>query len=355
MIGVFECHDRTRIETSGVSIGPDDGSAMRRRFERAFGRFIDVGAKSDIEIASLLRRMEIDIAVDLMGFTEGGRPGIFKHRPAPIQVNYLGYPGTIGGDWLDYLIADHVVVPEDRRRFYAEQIVYMPGSFLPRDASVAVSSAPITRAEEGLPDEGFVFACFNNAYKLNPSMFDIWMRLLRAVEGSVLWLPENNRANQNLMRDAQARGVERDRLIFAPFRKSPDEHLARLRLADLFLDTLPYNAHTTASDALWAGLPVLTCVGDTFAGRVAASLLHAVGLPEMVTHTLDDYEALALKLVRDTDTLAAIANKLRDHRDTYPLFDTVRFTRHLEAAYTRMWECSQSGEAPGHFAVPLLP
>jgi predicted O-linked N-acetylglucosamine transferase (SPINDLY family) len=355
MTGVFEHHDPRRVEAIGVSLAPDDGSAARHRFAQAFHSFIDASDKSDAEIASELRRMEIDIAVDLMGFTEGGRPEIFKHRPAPIQVGYLGYPGTVGGDWLDYLIADRMVVPDEQRRFYAEQLVYLPDTFLPRDTARKPSPTPVSCLDEGLPERGFVFACFNNAYKLNPSMFDVWMRLLREVDGSVLWLSEPNRAaKQNLLRETQARGIATERLVFARFRPSPEEHLARLELADLFLDTLPYNAHTTASDALWAGLPVLTCLGNTFAGRVAASLLEAIGLPEMITTTLDDYESLALKLARDPGALAALAKTLRDHRDTYPLFDTVRFTRHLEAAYAYMWERVQRGAPPEHFVVPRL-
>jgi protein O-GlcNAc transferase len=350
MTGVFARHNRKRIEPIGVSLAADDGSAMRRRFEQAFAHFIDVGAKSDSAIASLLRQMEIDIAVDLMGYTEGGRPGIFKQRPAPIQVGYLGYPGTTGGDWLDYLIADRVVVPEEQRRSFAERIVYLPGTFLPRDTSV-VPSVTVTRASEGLPDEGFVFACFNNAYKINPEMFDIWMRLLLAVEGSVLWLPENKRAMDNLAREAEARGVPRARLVFAPFRKSPDEHLARLRLADLFLDTLPYNAHTTASDALWAGLPVLTCIGQTFAGRVGASLLQSLEIPELITHSLGDYETVALRLALDETALRAIRDRLERHRTTRATFDEERCARDLETAYLMMSERYQRGENPASFAV----
>jgi predicted O-linked N-acetylglucosamine transferase (SPINDLY family) len=355
MTGVLEHHDRRLIETVGVSLGADDGSAARRRFERAFHRFVDMSDKNDAEITSVLREMQIDIAVDLMGFTEGGRPGIFKLRPAPIQVGYLGYPGTVGGDWLDYLIADPVVVPDEHRRFYAEQLVYLPVSFLPRDTGCKPSTVSIARADEGLAEQGFVFACFNNAYKLNPAMFDIWMRLLHKVEGSVLWLSAANpAARQNLLREAQTRGIASERLVFARFKPSPEEHLARLKLADLFLDTLPYNAHTTASDALWAGLPVLTCVGNTFAGRVAASLLAAIGLPEVITTTLDEYESRALQLARDPGALAAITKKLRDNRDTCLLFDTARFTRHLEGAYAQMWTRADQGAPPHHFTVPRL-
>ena len=352
MTGVFERHDKRRVETIAVSLGTDDASAMRRRFERAFGQFVDASAKSDAEIASLLREMDIDIAVDLMGFTEGGRPGIFKHRPAPIQVNYLGFPGTVGGDWLDYLIADRVVVPDEHRRFYAEEIVYLPDTFLPRDTACKPSPLPVARVDEGLPDHGFVFACFNNTYKINPKMFDIWMRLLRAVDGSVLWLPEGNRAAmQNLAREAEIRGVAADRIVFAPFRKSPPEHLARLALADLFLDTLPYNAHTTASDALWAGVPVLTCLGGTFAGRVAAGMLRSLAIPELITESLGDYETAALRLARDPDALREIRAKLARHRTTHPAFDEERFARNLETAYLTMWERHQRGDRSASFAV----
>ena len=355
MPGVFERHDQRTIETIGVSLGADDGSTARQRFERAFGQFIDVSAKSDDEIVSLLRQMEIDIAVDLMGYTEGGRPGIFKQRPAPIQVNYLGYPGTAGADWLDYLIADPVVAPDGEQRFYTEKLVYLPDSYLPRDASCRPGVVRPTRADEGLPERGFVFACFNNTYKFNPIMFDVWMRLLCAVEGSVLWLPTSNpAAMRNLTREAVARGVAPERIVFAPFRKAPEHHLARLQLADLFLDTLPYNAHTTASDALWAGVPLLTCLGKTFAGRVAASLLRSLDLPGLITETLADYEAAALRLAADSDALGALRQTLERHRIARPTFDEARFARHLESAYRSMWELFQRDEAPESFTVPAL-
>ncbi len=353
MTGVFERHDQRNIETIGVSLGAEDGSAARRRLEQAFGQFIDAGAKGDAEIISLLRRMEIDIAVDLMGYTEGGRPGIFKQRPAPIQVNYLGYPGTVGADWLDYLIADRVVVPEDDQHVYPEKLVYLPDSYLPRDTACRPSAVRPTRADEGLPETGFVFACFNNAYKFNPVMFDIWVRLLRAVEGSVLWLPTSNpAAMRNLTREAVARGVAPERIVFAAFRKAPEDHLARLQHADLFLDTLPYNAHTTASDALWAGVPVLTCTGKTFAGRVAASLLHSLDLPGLVTDTLAGYEAAALRLAADPEALSAIRQTLNRHGTARPTFDDARFARHLETAYRLMWERHQQGGPPESFTVP---
>jgi len=291
----------------------------------------------------------------MMGFTEGGRPGIFKFRPASIQVNYLGYPGTIGADWLDYLIADRVVVPDDERRFYSEKLVYLPDSYLPRDTACRPAAMRPTRADEGLPETGFVFACFNNTYKINPLMFDIWMRLLRSVEGSVLWLPKSNPvAMQNLAREASARGVAPERLVFATFKKAQEQHLARLQLADLFLDTLPYNAHTTASDALWAGVPVLTCLGKTFAGRVAASLLRSLGLPDLITGTLEEYEAAALRLASDPEALRAILRRLEHHRAVLPTFDDERFARHLETAYLMMWERQERGGAPESFTVPVV-
>jgi len=253
-------------------------------------------------------------------------------------VNYLGFPGTMGAPYMDWLIADRVVIREGDRRHYSENIVYLPDCYLPTDSKRRIANAP-TRHEAGLPETGFVFASFNNSYKFSPELFDIWMRLLRATEGSVLWLSSvNAAAARNLKREAEARGVDADRLVFAPFLARSEDHLARLALADLFLDTLPYNAHATAADALWAGVPIVTAPGRTFAGRVAASLLHAVGLTEMITESLEAYETLALKLARDASALAAIKAKLAANRRTHALFDTANFTRHLEAAYLNLWE-----------------
>ena len=352
--GVFEHHDRNRFDVSLVSFGPDDKSEMRARLMRGCDRFIDAANKSDAEIAALLRQMEIDIAVDLKGFTEGCRPGIFAAKPAPVQVNYLAHPGTMGADYMDYIIADDVVIPLAHRRHYSENIVYLPDSYQANDAKRRVSARTPARAEAGLPQDGFVFACFNNSYKITPTMFDIWMRLLHAVEGSVLWLLEDNKtAVAHLKREAQARGVSAGRLVFAP-RMSPEDHLARQNLADLFLDTLPCTAHTTASDALWVGLPVLTVLGATFAGRVAASLLGAMDLPELIAPSLAEYETLALKLARDPAILAALKEKLAKNRETTALFDTARFTRNLEAAFAAMWERYQRGELPADFAVAQL-
>jgi predicted O-linked N-acetylglucosamine transferase (SPINDLY family) len=349
MAGVFEHHDKTRFDTLAISFGPDDGSEMRARLVRGVAHFIDVRGKGDDAVAQLLLEREIDIAVDLKGFTELSRAGILARRPAPVQVSYLGFPGTMGAEYIDYIIADRVVIPEEHRRHYAEKIVYLPNSYQCNDASRKIADETPRRADMGLPQAGFVFCSFNNTYKVTPEMFGVWMRLLKSVDGSVLWLLQSNEnALRNLRREAEARGVAADRLIFAPSAQ-PASHLARLRLADLFLDTLPYGAHTTASDALWAGLPVLTCAGETFAGRVAASLLHAIGLPELVTHSLAEYEARALELVRDRDRLAALKATLASHRLTHPLFDTVLFTRNLESAYTRMWENHRAGRPPESF------
>jgi len=348
---LFERHDRTRFEVTGISFGRDDGSDMRRRLMAAFDQFYDAGTRSDREVAELLREHEIDIAVDLKGYTLESRPEILSHRPAPIQVNYLGYPGTMGADFIDYVIADPVVLPFDRQPFYAEKIVQLPDCYQVNDRQRRIAERPLARSEAGLPEQGFVFCCFNNNYKITQAVFEVWMRLLSAKPGSVLWLLSDNAgAEANLRRAAQARGVDPARLAFAG-RRPLDEHLARHRLADLFLDTLPYNAHTTASDALWAGLPVLTCRGQAFAGRVAASLLHAVGLPELATDSLQAYEALALRLTSEPSLLGELRTRLERNRLTHPLFDTERFRRHIEAAYTTMWETWQRGETPQSFRV----
>jgi protein O-GlcNAc transferase len=312
--------------------------------------------RTDFDVASLLRTMEADIVVDLMGFTDGARIGIFTFKSAPVQVNWLGYPGTMGAGYMDYILSDRIVIPEADRRHYSEQVVYLPASYLPNDSKRAISRAPATRLEAGLPAQGFVFSSFNDSHKITPEMFDLWMRLLKAIDGSVLWLPQGNPvAMENLRREALARGVSAERLVFAPYVLAAADHLARLSLANLFLDTLPYNAHASACDALWAGLPVLTCIGSAFPGRVAASALQAVGLPEMVTESLADYEALALRLARDARALANLKAKLAKNRNTHPLFDTARFTRHLEAAYTIMCERVRRGDRPASFAVEPHP
>jgi predicted O-linked N-acetylglucosamine transferase (SPINDLY family) len=351
MAGVFEHHDKSRFETIAFSFGVEKTGPMRARLEAAFEHFIDVERSSDQEIAKRLRQMEVDIAVDLMGHTGESRPGVLSFRAAPVQVLYLGYAGTMGTDFLDYIIADRIVIPEQDHRYYSEKVVSLPGAYLTYDSRRTIAQAP-GRAESGLPEKGFVFCSFNNAYKFSPEMFGVWMRLLHAVPGSVLWLPQGNAAAmRNLASEAAVRGVAADRIRFAPYVTEGDKHLARMGLADLFLDTLPYNAHTTAIDALWAGLPLLTCKGESFAGRVAASLLSAAGLPEMITDSLAAYEARALALARNPAALAEIRAKLAKCRSASPLFDTLRFTRKLEAAYIAMWERQQRGESPASFAL----
>ncbi|MEO8302747.1 MAG: tetratricopeptide repeat protein [Betaproteobacteria bacterium] len=352
MAGLFERHDRSRFETIAVSFGPDSESPMRARLKAAFERFIDADAMSDREVANLLRRMEVDIVVDRNGFTTGSRTGILAMRPAPIQVNYLAFPGTMGADCVDYVVADRIVIPPEEVGWYSEKVVHLPDSYQVNDNTRPIAAHTPNRRAAGLPESGFVFCSFNNVYKITPAMFDVWMRLLEAVDGSVLWLLEGNvAAPANLRREASMRGVAPERLVFAP-RMSNEYHLARHRLADLFLDTLPCNAHTTASDALWAGLPVLTCSGTTFAGRVAESLLRAVGLPELVTRSIEEYESSAQALARDPERLLSIKAKLAQHRDRYPLYDTDRSRRHIEAAYVGMWERWQRFERPASFTVP---
>jgi len=349
--GLFERHDKTRFETFAISFGPNDGGPMRRRLEGAFEHFVDVHGKSDAEIAQLLRNHEIDIAVDLKGYTDDSRPGIFAHRPAPLQINYLGFPATMGAPYIDYIIADAVTVPSELSACYSEKIVRLPHTYQPNDRTRERPETILTRAEAGLPDDAFVFCCFNNVYKITPDMFGAWMRLLRDVPSSVLWLLEDSdAAMRNLKREATERGIAPDRLIFAK-RLPPEAHLARHRLADLFVDTAPYNAHTTASDALWMGLPLVTCAGRTFPSRVAASLLHAIGLPELVTHSLSEYEALIVSLAREPQRLAALKAKLETNRETAPLFDTARYTRDLETAFVTIWERHQRGEPPESFTI----
>lgn len=349
---LLERHDKSAFELTAFSFGPDTNDGMRRRISASFDSFIDVRNKSGRDVAILARDLEIDIAVDLKGFTQDSRPGIFAFRAAPLQVSYLGYPGTMGAGFIDYLIADPTLVPASHAKDYSEKIAYLPNSYQVNDSKRQISEKVFTRNELELPRSGFVYCCFNNNYKITPDIFESWMRILKQVQGSVLWLFEDNApAARSLRREAELRGVDAERLIFAKNMPLP-EHLARHRLADLFLDTLPYNAHTTASDALWSGLPVLTRVGDTFAGRVAASLLTAIGLPELVTSTPEAYEALAIELATNPDKLTAIKRKLADNRLTTPLFDTRLFARHIEAAYTAMYERYQADLPPEHIHVP---
>ena len=349
--GLMERHDRSRFEVLGVSFGVDDRSAMRARMVRSFDRFFDVRGMSDRDVAQMLRDLEVDIAVDLKGYTTDQRPEILSHRPAPVQVNYLGFPGSMGADFMDYVIADEIVAPFAEQPFYTEKIIHLPGSYQVNDSRREIAPVTPSRAEAGLPIDGFVFCCFNDSYKITAPMFDIWMRLLAQTQGSVLWLISCNPDTMaHLAAEAAARGIHPERLVFAPRRELAD-HLARHRLADLFLDTLPYNAHTTTSDALWAGLPVLTCKSESFAGRVAASLLTAAGLPELITENHADYEKLALKLAHDPGLLGFYRHRLAGSRDACTLFDTDRFRRNIEAAYTKMWQRAEAGLPPESFAV----
>ena len=342
---LFELHDRGRFRVVGYSYGVDDRSPMRSRLERAFDRFVDLAALPHADAAAAIHADGIDILVDLKGYTTNTRSEIMALRPAPIQVSYLGYPGTMGADFIDYLVGDRFVTPPEQADGYSEKLVLMPGSYQANDRKRPVADPP-SRREVGLPDDAFVFCCFNQAYKILPEVFSSWMRLLQAVPQSVLWLLDwNARATQNLRREARNRGVDAGRLIFAP--KLPlDEHLRRLGAADLFIDTFPYNAHTMASDALWVGLPIVTCAGNTFASRVAGSLLTALGVPELIAASPVEYEALALRLARSPRELFLLRDKLRGQRSTAMLFDTPRFARSLEKAYESMWLNYRQGRAP---------
>jgi predicted O-linked N-acetylglucosamine transferase (SPINDLY family) len=346
MAELFEKHDKSKFELFAFSFGPDIKDPMRARVEAAFDQFIDVTSMSDKEIAEFSRMLGIDIAIDLKGSTKDHRFGIFSYRAAPVQVSYLGYPGTMGAEYIDYLIADKTLIPEESQKFYTEKIAYMPHSYQVNDRSRVISDRVFTKQEVGLPEEGFVFACFNSNYKITPDVFDVWARILNSVEGSVLWLFEENKtASANLRKEAQKRGLAQERLVFAP-KMELSEHLARHKLADLFIDTLPCNAHTTASDALWAGLPVLTCMGESFASRVAASLLNAIEMPELITSSLEEYEELAIDLGNDHQRVQSLKLKLDHNKLTTPLFDSSLFTKDIENLYVKMSHLSQSQMDP---------
>ncbi|WP_424631044.1 tetratricopeptide repeat protein [Bradyrhizobium sp. SYSU BS000235] len=352
---LFERHTRSRFQVTAFSFGPDTQDPMRKRLEAAFDKFLDVRDKSDVAIASLARELEIDIAIDLMGMTQSSRPGIFAARAAPIQINYLGYPGTLGSDDIDYLIADRVTIPAAHRAYYREKIVALPGSFMPQDTQRTIADKLFSRSELGLPETGVVFCCFNASYKFNPRVFDCWMTILKTTPGSVLWLADgNSMATANLRKEAAARDVDPSRLIFAGRTETLDEHLARYRAADLFLDTWPYNAHATASDALWAGLPVLTRAGEAFPSCVGASLVNAVGLDELITTTNDAYIAAATELAAQPDELAAMRHKLSVNRISGQLFDMSSYVKHIEAAYRAMYDRYLSGAGPEHIQIEPL-
>jgi protein O-GlcNAc transferase len=348
--GLFEQHDRSRFATYALSFGPNDGSSTRKRLEGAFDAFLDVGGSSDEDIAAQVVKLGIDIAVDVKGHTLGARPRIFAMRPAPIQVSFLAYPGTMGTDFIDYLVADRHVIPDPERPHYSEQVIYLPDSYQVNDGTRTGARQP-TRREAGLPDSGFVFCCFNSIYKVTPTVFDAWMRALAAVPGSVLWLLASSAvAARNLRLRAVKCGIDPRRLIFAP-RVEPAHHWARNALADLSLDTHPCNAHTTASDALWSGVPIITQAGSTFTSRVATSLLHAVGLGHLSVASLDAYERLAIRLATDPGELRRLKEHLLAVRGTSSLFDPAAYAKRLEAAYVEIWARNQRGENPSPVTV----
>lgn len=351
---LFERHDRSKFEITAISFGPKDDSEVRSRIVGAVDHFHHAMLKSDYEVATLMREKGIDIAVDLATHTAHAHFGVFSYRAAPIQVNYLGYCGTSGANFIDYIIADSIVLPFEHQPFYTEAIVHVPDCFMVNDSKQKMGKTP-TRSDIGLPAEGFVFCCFNKSYKYTSPIFDIWAHLLAKLDGSVLWLSADNKFAKESLRDAAVRrNVDPQRIIFADRVTRREDHLARIQVADLFLDTSPYNAHSTASDALWAGLPLVTCLGQCFAGRVGASLLNAVGLPELVTTSLADYEEVALNLASDRIRLASIRNRLSIERLAFPLFNTVHFTAHIESAFTTMWERWKRGETPAAFAVERI-
>ena len=351
---LFERHDRSRFETFGFCLKSGEDSPLRQRLKKAFDHFLELGTQSDEKIAEALVDAGIDIAVDMSGYILHGRTRVLASRPAPVAVNYFGYPGTLGASYIDYILADPYVIPTGSESSYTERVVRLPDCYFPTD-TVRGEPPVISREEAGLPQAGFVFACFNNSYKFTPDMFDIWMHLLREVDDSVLWMfAERAETRENLCAEAEARGVAPHRLIFAE-RVTHEQNLARQRLADLFLDTLPYNAHTTASDALWMGVPLVTCSGRSFAARVAGSMLTALGMEELIAGNLSEYEALALGLARSPERLAAVREKLARNRAQTPLFDTERLCRHIEDAYTIMWDRHQGGAEPKGFLVPARP
>lgn len=351
-VGMFEAHDKSRIESVAISFGKDDGSEIRRRLESAFDRFFDVREKNESEIVSLIRSLQVDIIVDLTGYTGNPRTGVLSRRVAPVQASYLGFAGTMGAQFIDYMLADRVVIPRELRQYYFEKIVELPPSFMVNDRARKIADRVTTRSEQGLPTNGFIFCSFNQSYKITPDVFAIWMRLLKNVEGSVLWLSRHNDdAVRNLRETARMHGVGPDRIVFANRLPLNEDHLARQGLADLFLDTLPFNAHSTAADALWAGLPVLTRTGETFASRVAASLLSAIDLPELITTTAQEYERVALDLATDPSKIRALKIKLAQNRLSRPLFDTHLFTRNIERAFEAMYKRHRDGMPADHIEI----
>ena len=348
---IIELHDRSHFKVFGFYYGKSPSDQYLKRIQAGVDTFVDVGQLSDKNIAEVIHGYEIDIAIDLHGYMEGARCGVLAFRPAPIQINYFGYPGTLGADFIDYIVGDEVVIPESQKQNYSENIIYLPNCYMPQDNTRLVSNKLTSRLDCGLPISGFIFCCFNSSHKITPQEFDIWMRLLNKVKGSALWLLKSNKwAIMNLRREATSRGIDPNRLVFAD-RLPVDEHLGRLKFADLFLDTFNFNAHTSASDALWAGVPVVTKIGDGFAARVAGSLLAAVELPELITTSEEEYEALALSLATNSNKLSRIKKKLAENKTSTPLFDTVTYTKNLEKAYIKSYDRYAGGLPPSEFKV----
>lgn len=337
IVGMLGRHDKSRFETYAFSLGVDDGSSLRRRYETMFDGFVDARLMTPLQIAQQIRALEIDVVVDLAGYTADSRVAIFAHCPAPVQVNYLGYPGTLGVNYIDYIVADRTVIPEEHQPFFTEEVVYLPDAYFPYDSGLRIPEKVPSRSQYGLPETGIVFCSFSHDYKISPPLWAVWMRLLQSVPASVLWLVSRNpQSRENFRRHASAAGIDPERLIFAERVPLIEDHLARYQLADVFLDTWPYNAHTTAADALFAGVPVVTVLGNAFPARVAASLLMALGIPELVTHSLEEYEALALRLAQDAGFLDRTKRSVRSNRDTTAMFDTERFARGWEDLIVEM-------------------
>ena len=351
-VELFELHNRDQFEVIAFSFGANSNDPLRKRLEVGFDQFIDVSDKTDTQITLLAREMEIDIAVDLGGLTGGCRTGIFAARAAPVQVNYLGYPGTMSAEYMDYIIADPTLIPDEKQCDYSEKVAYLPNTYMVNDSSLQISEVPFSRKDVEIPEKAFVFACFNASYKITPATFLGWMRILSAIENSVLWLSSMNQtAKNNLQNLAVEQGIDKDRIIFASRMPSVSDHLNRIRLADLFLDTFPFNAHTTSNDALRVGLPVLTLMGESFPSRVAASLLNAVNLPELITTHQHEYEALAIDLGSHPEKLVHIKNKLKSNLETSPLCNTKLFAQHIESLYQVMYQRQHDELTPDHIYI----
>ena len=354
MAELFELHDKEKFEIIAFSFGPNQKDQWRERVLKSFDEFIDVRMKSDSEISSLSREMEIDIAVNLGGYTQDSRTNVFANLAAPIQVNFLGFPGTMAADYIDYIVADHIVIPTENESYFSEKIVYMPETYQINMSKRDVSNKPLSRSDLELPEENFIFSCFNNIHKITPQTFESWMRILKAVDGSVLWLYANNQnVITNILNSASRLGVDKSRIIFAQH-VPVEEHLNRIRMADLFLDTLPYNAHTTASEALRMGVPVITLIGNSFASRVAASIVTAVDMPELITQNLDEYESLAIELAKNQERFNQVKQKLIENLPTCSLLNSQSFTKNLELAYEEMNAWAVSNQKPENIIVKNL-